>query len=183
MEKESSIQHAHLKECLDYNPETGAFTRRVRPRYHFPDLRSMSISNAVYGGKDAGSLNKRGYIIIYLEGRLFKAHRLAHFYMTGEWPDGLIDHINHVKSDNRWSNLRVVSTKESARNRPMNKNNTSGFQGVYWDSCYKKWSAEINNDHKHIRLGRFKEVWDALCSRKSAENIFGYHANHGSPVN
>ena len=180
MRKGDDISIDYLKECLQYNPDTGVFIRKIRPLHHFPDLRSMSVSNAVYGGKEAGSKSKRGYIIIYLEGRLFKAHRLAYFYMNGSWPEGHMDHINHIKSDNRWGNLRVVCPKENARNKPISKNNTNGFNGVCWDSASKMWSAEINSESRHIRIGRFQEIWDALCARKSAENVFGYHINHGS---
>jgi len=58
-----------------------------------------------------------GYIIIMVSGLSFVAHRVAWFINYGTWPTGVIDHINHDRSDNRIINLRDVSPTENARNK------------------------------------------------------------------
>lgn len=52
-----------------------------------------------------------------IHGYHYKASRLAWLYMTGEWPKYEMDHINHVKDDNRWVNLRDVTPAENCANR------------------------------------------------------------------
>ena len=105
------ITQAELKDVLAYCPETGVLTR--------------------YNSKHAGTKDKDGYIIVSIDSVRYKAHRLIWFYMTGKWPD-TIDHINRVKDDNRWANLRNVSHQENHKNRPIQANNKSGVAGVCW---------------------------------------------------
>ena len=61
----------------------------------------------------------------------------------------------------------------------MKKNNSSGVTGVIWHKRYRKWQAQmkINSLQKH--LGSFSDKFEAICARKSAENRFGFHPNHG----
>jgi hypothetical protein len=45
------------------------------------------------------------------------AHRVAWFLMTGAWPEGVIDHVDGDRANNRWANLRDVTTKMNNANR------------------------------------------------------------------
>ena len=159
------ITQKELRETLHYNPETGVFTWRK--------------SRAGVGvGSCAGTKNANGYIIICCYGKLYRAHRLAWLYMTGEWPKDQVDHENHIRHDNRWENLREATRQENHKNRSMYKNNTSGVTGVYWDKG--KWKAYIRVDEKDKNLGRFTDKFEAICARKSGDNKYGYHENHGA---
>ena len=89
-----TLTAAQLRELLQYDPETGVVTRLVKS------------SNGIKVGDVAGTADARGYILIRVDGWLHLAHRLAWLHMTCEWPKGMIDHINGVRDDNRWSNLR-----------------------------------------------------------------------------
>ena len=132
-----------LKNVLDYAPDTGVFTWAIRP------------SKAVKAGVPAGCLEKRiGYITIGIAKRIYKAHRLAWLHVYGQWPKGLIDHINGNKSDNRIDNLRDVFADGNAQNvRKPNKRNKSGFMGVIW--YQNKWRANMSVNGKSKWLGDY----------------------------
>ena len=90
------ITQSELKELLNYDPATGVFTWLVsRGR-----VKASSV---------AGHVHSRGYIVIMVDGRRHLAHRLAFVYMTGTFPDDQVDHINEIKADNRWINLREAT--------------------------------------------------------------------------
>lgn len=139
------ITQDRLKELLHYDPVTGIFTRNKNL---------------------AGFKNDRGYIIIKVDGYPYKAHRLAHLYMTGEWPIDEVDHINGVTDDNRWCNLREAKHCENSRNRKLNKNNKSGYKGVHWLKKQQKWRAVITFEQRKIHLGCYddpKIAYEAYC--------------------
>lgn len=90
-------------------------------------------------------------------------------------PDGLFtDHINGNKLDNRKCNLRTCNKSLNGINRGKPANNTSGYKGIYWDSWTGKWRSEIGINGRRIRLGRFRDIKEAIEARVKAEKI--YHA-------
>jgi hypothetical protein len=76
-------------------------------------------------------------------------------------PDSFIDHINGNRSDNRKSNLRLASNKQNCHNRGTNRNNTSGYKGVYWSKQDQRWQAKIIIDRNQIYLGSSKDKTEA----------------------
>lgn len=131
-------------------------------------------------GDRAGSINHDGYLRISVGRRHYMAHRLAWLYVYGEWPNGEIDHINGVPSDNRISNLREVNHKENSLNTKLFKSSTSGVSGVIWNKINSNWRARISTDQGNRQeLGSYKDFFEACCVRKSAERKHGYHPNHG----
>lgn len=126
---------ARLQSLLEYDRDSGAFSWR---------------SN----GKRAGWVDEKGYVRIEAEGRVYRAHRLALFFVNGEEPNGLVDHINGEKADNRLSNLRVVTNAENQQNvRRARRNSKSGFLGVV--EAQGKFAAYIWVDGGQRYLGRF----------------------------
>lgn len=79
------------------------------------------------------------------------------------------DHKNRNAFDNRKKNLRPATAMENARNYSMQKNNTSGFSGVSWDSERNQWLAYINVNKKRKKIGRFDNKNDAIKARLEAE--------------
>ena len=67
-----------------------------------------------------------GYFHGIIFNRLYHVHRVIWFYMTGNFPKDQIDHINHIRNDNRWINLREASIQENDKNRSKAINNISG---------------------------------------------------------
>ena len=99
--------------------------------------------------------------------------------MTGDFPPETIDHINRVRDDNRWRNLRPVSQKENSRNQKIYSTNTSGISGVTWRKQDKVWRSTIGVANKVSHLGSFNNLFEACCVRKAAELKYGFHQNHG----
>ena len=102
---------------------------------------------------------------------------MAWAYVYGEWPQGAIDHINRVKTDNRIENLRVASYSLNAHNTALRATNCSGVKGVSLRSLRngkrpsKKWVASImvNGTRKH--LGTFFTLEEAAKARANAEKF------------
>ena len=99
--------------------------------------------------------------------------------MTGKWPKERMDHINHIRKDNRWLNLRETTNQENNKNASKRKDNTSGVPGVYWAKHCNKWLASINNGGERVNLGGFTDWFEAVCAKMSANNKYGFHSNHG----
>ena len=102
------------------------------------------------------------------------------FLLDFEDSNLVVDHINRIPNDNRKKNLRVCCQAENAKNRSLNKNNKSGFTGVYFDKIVNAWIAYISCDNKRKYLGQFKLKEDAIKTRQEFENImFGeFSPNH-----
>lgn len=171
----------NVKKTLDYDPSTGKLFWRERDRSMFPCKRSYLLWNSRYSGKEAFiTLDTHGYLQGCVFWKTLRAHRIVWLMCTGEWPIGQIDHINGVRTDNRFENLRLVSQRENARNQRLPSNNTSGVIGVYWRADAGKWCAKIKHEGRNIHIGFFKERDQAVEARKMKEIELGFHKNHGS---
>lgn len=162
------ITKEYLKSILHYDPDTGLFKWLV------------SNTNRVKIGQVAGSPDSNGYILIGIDGITHKAHRLVWLYMTGEMPEKTIDHINRIESDNRFSNLRQDNQRGNNVNKNLYETNKSGVPGVRWHSKNNSWEVYAKYYGKKHHLGHFKDFFQAVCARKSAEIKYNYHENHGS---
>lgn len=161
------LTQARLKERLIYNPITGIFTNKV-----------TRSSRAVIG-LEAGSLHHKGYLDIKIDNSIYRCHRLAFLYMNGSFPVDGVDHINHIKIDNRWENLREATQSENCRNTPLRKNSKSGCSGVTWDYRMECWVVGIHTNGRQIYLGCFVDLEKAKEARQAANIKYGFHPNHG----
>ena len=93
--------------------------------------------------------------------KVIKMHQLIY--------GGPCDHADRNPLNNRKSNLREATRSQQNMNRGMQKNNTSGFKGIYWMKSCKKWQAFININKKKTHLGYFKDKDDAIKARLEAE--------------
>ena len=165
-----------VKEFLNYDPEIGTLTWKERERKWFKSDRQFNTWNTRYAEKEAfAALDDKGYLNGRILYRAYKAHRVIWLWMTGEWPEEQIDHINHDRKDNRWCNLREVSCQENCENRSKYDFNKSGQTGVYWEKTHQKWRSVV----RRVHLGYFDSLEDAVTARKMADVKYNYHENHG----
>ncbi len=173
----TELTQEYLKECLHYSPDTGVFTWLERPLEHFKSDSYFKSWNRKYSGKVAGSAKKQwrtSYILIRINSKTYRAHRLAWLHHQGEFPKNQIDHIDGNGLNNKINNLRDVTHGENMRNKRLQLNNTSGVKGVYWRKLKQKWQADICISGKRNHLGYFKNKEDAAAARKEAELKHGY---------
>jgi HNH endonuclease len=143
------------RELLAYDSETGILTWRMR-------------RGSAGAGSPAGTLHSKGYLLVRVDGVRFLAHRLAWLLAHGEWPRGEIDHTDGEPSNNRITNLRVVTRTQNNINTKLSRNNTSGITGVIWDRRKRKWWAQLKLYGRLKHLGYFTSKEEAETARLQA---------------
>lgn len=136
------LTQERIKELLHYDPETGVFTWLVDRRY------------AVKAGQRAGYLSASGYRQLKVDDCLCLEHRLAFLYMLGRIPPEQVDHINQVKSDNRWCNLREASHGQNVANRGYTRRKNQLPRGVK-PTYGNRFEAWLNVKGKRRYLGSY----------------------------
>ena len=136
-----------VNELLEYSPETGIFT--------YKKLVGNRRAGTIAGSKDA-----KGYLSLSIDKIKYKAHRVAWLVYYGVWPEGELDHINRVKTDNKISNLRKVTSTQNGINRLVRAStNKTGFMGV--TNKGNRYEANIQYNNKIKYLGSFKTAEEA----------------------
>ena len=158
-----AISHDELLRRLSFDPKTGVFRWLIRPRQRVCS-------------EEAGVINPEGYRQIGLCQSVYKAHRLAWFYIHGVWPRGDIDHINGIRSDNRIENLREATRAQNAANAKSRKKH----KGVYLHKASGLYHARVTVNYRAVSLGYFKSVEAAHAAYCVAEKkFFGDYAREG----
>lgn len=155
---------ATLRELFAYEPETGLF------RYRRNTCRHVI-------GDPAGAVIRSGYVYISFgnradgaRGRRYGAHRLAWLYMTGEWPQAEIDHVNGSRPDNRWSNLRTATREQNMQNQRCHRDKAGeGMKGAYFQKG--SWVAVIQGQRRKVYLGSFATAAEAHAAYVGASVI------------
>lgn len=150
------MNYEKAREILNYDENTGRFAWRIKRG------RSKKV------GDFAGTLHKQtGYIIIEIEGKKYKAHRLVFLVTEGYMPEYQVDHINGDRTDNRRINLRHVSRMCNLQNQKIYRNNRSGVPGVGWHN--NKPRARVRLGTKLIDLGHHPSILEAALARHTWE--------------
>ena len=152
------LTQTRLMQVFDYNPETGVFTRKLK-------------QTGIKQGSVSGSLSTQGYLVTSVDGKLYSCHRLAWLYVTGNWPDYQIDHINGCRSDNRIANLRDLKKEINIQNqrRAQKSNKSTQVLGTFKNG--KKFAARIAHNGKKLYLGTFTTLEEASAAYLAAKRL------------
>ena len=155
-----------LNELFEYDKETGKlYWKVVRQRGNV--------------GDEVGCDNGRGYLVTRINDKVYRVHRVIFLMHKGYLPKTL-DHVNGDRADNRIENLRAVTSSQNQYNRKLNKNNTSGYKGVYYHKKTAKFRARISHLNKNIYLGSYNTPEEAdVAVRAAREKLHGSFAHHG----
>jgi hypothetical protein len=169
MKTRCDLTQAQVRELFDYNPETGQLIWKVeRYRKHPGDIAGCAhkTKNKNYW-RVSVSVNYRRYL----------AHRIIWLWMTGDWPEQEIDHIDRNATHNQWSNLRLSGHSENGRNLSVKTTSKTGIAGVLIDKRRGDYRARIMVNRRDIYLGNFKTIEEAIQHRRMAElKYFGRFA-------
>lgn len=112
---------------------------------------------------------KNAYRKIGIGAREYRAHRIAWAIHYGEYPQGIVDHINHDGLNNHPDNLRVVTESENIRNR-------SHGHGIHqWKGG---WYAQAIDGQHSVRKGLFATKTEAANAvKKLYELLNNIHEN------
>lgn len=106
--------------------------------------------------------NERGYLQVGLNRKTFKIARLVAKHFLKNWdPDLTVDHINHIKDDNRVTNLRMLTNSKNNSNKLKTPNHSSIYRGVSFFKRDNKWEAKV----KRIYIGYFDTELEAAQAR------------------
>lgn len=147
----------------------------VRRRFKYDRKLGVLVRRFNSGKAKAGThstaKDRDGYLVVGINKKLYRAHRVVWLYVYGKWPDADIDHINGIKHDNRISNLRDITRSRNKQNQKAQKNNKCGFKGVWLHKQTGRWCATICHLGKKIHIGSFETIQEAAqaYAEKAAE--------------
>lgn len=146
MNKQAKLTAARLRELLHYDATSGAFYW-------------VSTDGRARKGALAGNRNSNGYMVVGLFGVKYRQHRLAWLYVYGEWPDGVVDHIDGNKDNNKIENLRVVSQAQNLQNRrSASVASACGVLGVYYSARRGGYMASVTTAGSKKRRGPYRSI-------------------------
>ena len=164
------LRYEEVARLFTYDRETGVLYWRIRNR---TTTRHKYVAGTYGGAKD-------GYRRVGIKGKIYLEHRIIMMLCFGHIPENAeIDHINHVRNDNRLVNLRFVTHGENMRNKSVSSKSTTGVTGVSFLKARKKYIAQIGVNRKLMYLGMFETLEEAAAARAEANLKFNFNNNHG----
>jgi len=160
--KASEITVDRLRETLFFDEQTGHI-----------HLKRATPNGQKAAGDRVGSIDFEGYDTVTVDKVRLRAHRIVWALHYGEWPNGSLDHINGVRTDNRVANLRIANHSQNGANTLANRSNRHGTKGIT-PLPNGKWQAQIKCNGKARYLGCFASKEEAAAVyAEAARAAFG----------
>jgi len=165
-----------LEKLFHYDPKTGTLYWKINQGNR-------------KAGTEAGTIrihpDGRKYRRIQIQGKFYFVHRIIYHMMNGYSlrQDQQIDHRDGDGLNNKLDNLRPCTNQQNSQNRRVNKNNKTGYKGVYVNKGNQKYCTCIMHNGKNIWLrdstGRmyFDTIEEAIKLRKAAEEALNTESN------
>ena len=150
------LTQERVRELFRYSKTTGLLTRKQR-------------RGKGRAGESSKCHDRDGYLVVGIDSKTYRTHRVIWLYVTGAFPEADIDHKNRIRDDNRWTNLRSVTRSQNKQNQLAAVNNKSGAKGVY--PHQGRWQAAIEHLGVRYDLGGFNSICEAAAaySKKAKE--------------
>ncbi len=157
-----------LREYFSYDPGTGLLTRNELPRSRFKSDLTYALHLKRDAGKVVGSKNARGYLFAKAGGTTYPVQRIVWALFAGPIPDGYyVDHINGVRDDNRFTNLRLVTWEGSQHNAKTRKDNSLGQKHIRQIRSGRYW-VRLKHEGKQKSIGTYDTIEQAIAARDKA---------------
>ena len=157
------LSYADFDELLSYDKENGKIYQKKKRQ-------------KVAVGSEAGTITPFGHRYAQLFGRKYPIHHLVWLFETKSFPKKFLDHKDGNPINNKFSNLREVTTKQNTENRGKQKNNKTGFKGVSFNCRLQKYVAQIQHNSKTIYLGVYKTPEEAsFMYQSAAKELFSHY--------
>ncbi len=99
-------------------------------------------------------------------------------------PELDVTYLNGDTLDNRKANLRLSARSERGARRRRNRNNTSGYRGVSFDTHAGLWRAVVRHRGVYVSVGYFRTPKEAARAYDAkASDLFGASAYRNMPRN
>lgn len=131
-------------------------------------------SRAKVGARAGTRSNSTGYRQVSVNSVAVMEHRVIFLWHHGYLPEN-VDHINHIRDDNRIENLRAATANENRYNALPKRNNKSGVRGVHWAIKSKKWCACVRANNRIVFRQYFEDLELAELAAIEARHL--HHKN------
>lgn len=175
MKRISLPSQEELLRIFRYDEETGFLYKKP----------SKTNLNEIKVGFLLKTSDPKSYLCIRHKNVSYLQHRIIWRFVTGQDPGQLeIDHVNNIKNDNRWINLRLATHDNNNQNTQIQKNNSSGFKGVAWHEQRQAWRAYVSigprGKSKQKHIGLFATAEEAAEARRLyVSELHKEFTNHG----
>jgi len=124
--------------------------------------------------------NDGGYCRVCIDYKRYQLHNLIWLYHYGSFPQSSqLDHIDGNPNNNTIENLRDVPQHENTRNRKLAKNNTSGYNCIFWIKSRNRWRAVVVKKDGVACSKNFINKKEAHLWQREESIKNGFHINHG----
>ena len=154
-----SVEKDSRRVTLNYKIAKSVFTYK-------PDgtlVWKVKAAKWIKPGDIVGSLIK-GYVCTKYKYTRYSVHRIIWLLHHKKFPNGSIDHINGIRSDNRIQNLRDCTHRENLSNTKKHREG----KRVGYTKYGNRYCAQIKINGRKIYLGSFKTEKEAVDKYQDA---------------
>ena len=145
----------YLVDSYEYDHNTGYF-------------KVLKHSHAKKVGTNITLRNRGGYVIMTVAGKRYYAHRMAWLYIKWRLPKEHIDHIDGVRHNNAWSNLRECTQAENLWNK---KTTTGRAKSVWYCKRRKAYVFFIAKNGQRKIIGKYSTYEEAVDASEIARRL------------